>query len=45
MEQKGCESPIHDHDIDFCVIMVGWVDVSDSDRGDIRHRPAINISS
>ena len=23
MERKGCESSIHDHDIDLCVPMVG----------------------
>ena len=23
MERKGCESCIHDHDVDFCVTMVG----------------------
>ena len=27
------------------VTMVGWVDVPDSDRGDIRHRRAVDISS
>ena len=34
MEWKGYELSIHDHDIDFCVTMVGWVDVPDSDQGD-----------
>ena len=29
MERKGCESSIHDHDIDFSMAMVGWVDVPD----------------
>ena len=37
MEQKGCESSIHDHDIDFSVTMAGWVDVPDSDQGDFTH--------
>ena len=37
MQQKGCESSIHDHDIDFIVTMVGWVDVPDSDRDEFRH--------
>ena len=30
--RKGCESSIHDHDIDFGVTMVGWLDIPDSDR-------------
>ena len=45
MERKGCESSIHDHDIDFYVTMVGCVDVPDSDRGDFRRWRAVNISS
>ena len=45
MERKGCESIIHDHDCDLWVIMVRWVDVPDSDWGDFRHRPAVDISS
>ena len=28
-----------------CVTMVGWADVPDSDRGDVRHRRAVDISS
>ena len=28
-----------------CVTMVGWADVPDSDRGDFRRRPAVDISS
>ena len=28
-----------------CVTMVGWADVLDSDRGDFRHRRAVDISS
>ena len=28
-----------------CVTMVGWADVPDSDRGDFRHRHAVDISS
>ena len=31
-ERKGCESPIHDHAIDICVTMEGWVDAPDSDQ-------------
>ena len=30
-QRNGCESIIHDHDIDLCVAMVGWVDVPDSE--------------
>ena len=45
MERKGCDSIIHDHDHDLWVTMVGWVDVPYSDRGDFRHRRAIDISS
>ena len=36
MVRTGCESSIDDHDIDLCVIMVGWMDVPDSDWGDFR---------
>ena len=43
MVQKECESSIHDHDIDFSVTMVGWVDVPDSEQGDFRRRHAVNI--
>ena len=43
-ELKGCESSIHDHDIDLCDH--GWVgDVLNSDRGDFRRRRVVNISS
>ena len=45
MEQKGYESSIHDHDIEFCVTMVGWFDVPDGDRGDFRRLRAVDISS
>ena len=45
IEQKGCESTIHDHEHDLCVTMVGWVDVPDSDRGDFRCQCAVDISS
>ena len=45
MEQKGCESIIHDHDCDLWVTMVGWMDVPYSDWGDFRRRRAVNISS
>ena len=45
MERKGCESSIHDDDIDICVTMVGWVDVLDGDQGDFRRRRAMDISS
>ena len=44
-ERKGCESSIHDHNIDFCVTMIECVDVPDSDWGDFRHRRAVDISS
>ena len=43
--RKRFESSIHDHDIDLCVTMVVWMDVSDSDWGDFRRRHAIDISS
>ena len=45
IDQKGCESSIHDHDIDFCVTIVGWVDVPDSNRGDFRRQRALDIFS
>ena len=45
MEQKGCESIIHDHDRDLWVIMVGWVDVLYSDWGDFRSRRAVDKPS
>ena len=44
-ERKGCESSIHDHDIDLCVTMIRWADVPDSDWGDFRRRRAVDISS
>ena len=31
MVQKGYELSIHDHDINYCVTMVGWVDVPGSE--------------
>ena len=43
-ELKGCESSIHDHDIDLCD-HGGVGDVPNSDRGDFRRRRVINISS
>ena len=45
LELKGCESYIHNHDIDFSVTMVEWLDVPDGDRGDFMHRHAVYISS
>ena len=42
---EECESSIHDHDIDFSVTMVGWMDVPDSNWGDFRRRHATYISS
>ena len=30
MEQNECGASIHDHDIDFCLTIVGWVDVPDN---------------
>ena len=42
-EWEACELIIHDHDI--WVIIVGWVDVLGSDRGDLRHGRAVDISS
>ena len=36
---------IHDNEHDFCVTMVGWVDVLDSDRGDFRRQHVVNVSS
>ena len=34
MERKGYELSVHNHDIDLCVTMVGWVDVQESDRAE-----------
>ena len=45
MEQKGCESIIHDHDCDVWVTLVGWVDVPYSDWSDFRPQRAVEISS
>ena len=45
MEGKVCESTFHDHDHDFCIIMVGWVNTLDSDWCDLRRRHAVDISS
>ena len=45
LERKGCESSIHDNDIDFSVTMVWWVDVPDSDQGNFRCLCAIDISN
>ena len=45
MEQKGCESSVDDHDIDFSVTIVRCMDVPDSDWGDFRCQHAIDISS
>ena len=42
-EQIGCESIIPDHDIDHCVNIVGWLDVSNSEQGDFRCRGAVDI--
>ena len=38
MQQNGCESIIHGRDRDFWAIMLVWVDVLDSDRGNFRCR-------
>ena len=43
MERKGRESSIHDNDIDFCVTMVWWLDVPDTDQGDFRRQRAVDI--
>ena len=43
MEWQGCKLSSHDHDTDFCVIMVGWVDVPDSDRGDISNSNSMKL--
>ena len=45
MEGKGCEAIIHDHDCDLWLTMVGWLDVPESDWGDMRHWRAVNISN
>ena len=45
MEQKWCESFIHDHDRYIWVTMVGWVDVPYSDWGHFRRRQGVDISS
>ena len=44
MERKGCELIIHDHDPDFWVTKVGWVDVLDSEGGNLRRRRAVDTS-
>ena len=45
IECKGCELIIHANEHNFCVTMIGWVDVQDSDQGDFRHWYAVDISS
>ena len=45
MVRKGCESSIHDDDIDLCVSMMGWVDLPYIDWVDFRRRRAVDISS
>ena len=46
MYERDVSRPFsHDHDIDLCVTMAGWVDVPDSDRGDFIRRRAVGISS
>ena len=45
MEPKECESSIHDHDSDFWVTMMRWVDIPDSNWGNFRHLHAVDISS
>ena len=45
MEQKGCESSIHDHDMDLCVAIMRLVDVLESNWDDFRCRHTIDISS
>ena len=43
MACKGCDSFIHDHDIDLSMTMTGWVDVMESDF--TKRRRAGNMSS
>ena len=45
IEQKGCESVIHDYDHDLLVTKVRCNDLLDSDQGDLRCQCAINSSS
>ena len=45
IEQKGCESVIHDYDHDLFVTKVRCKEFPDSGRGDIRCRHAIDYSS
>ena len=35
MGRDGCESSSHDHNIGFCVTMVGWVNVPERKRGKV----------
>ena len=44
MERYECESSIHDHDIYFGMTLVGYMDITDSGRGDFRRRRAVDIS-
>ena len=44
-KQKGCESDIRDHDRDLLVTMVKCKDLPDSDRGDLRYRRAVDLST
>ena len=45
MEWKGYESIIHDPDYDHCLTVLRRVDVRDSDQGDFKQQPTIDISS
>ena len=45
MVWKGCAPSIYDHDIDFCVTIVVWVELPDSDWGYFRCWHAIDICS
>ena len=45
IEGKGYESIIYDREMDLCVTILRWMDVRDSDRGDINCPCAVNESN
>ena len=45
IEQSGCESVIHDHDLEILMTKVRCKDLPDSDQGDFRCLCAVDSSS
>ena len=43
MGQKVCEWSIPDHAIDYCADILGLVDGTQSGRGDLRRRHAVDL--